>query len=84
MIKGKGVVIVAGKIQWGAIHDKAEVLITDETGKVLQKTTLIDLDWFDRSRYGEHVTADKGMNIALIFPLKDKDYLRKGHNIVIR
>ncbi|MBU5484232.1 hypothetical protein KQI86_07805 [Clostridium sp. MSJ-11] len=83
-VKGKESIIAVGKVQCGTIHDKSTVLIADGTGKVLQETTIIDLDWFDRRRCGEHVMADKGMRIAIIFPEKDKDYLQKGHNIIIR
>jgi hypothetical protein len=77
-------VYVVGKVLRGQIHDKSDVLITDDAGSILRETKIIDLDWFDRRRCGEHVTADKGMNIAVVFDMKDTEYLQTGNYIVIK
>lgn len=82
-IKGRPVVIVTGRVACGEIHDKAAVSITDENGIVLGETAILDLEWFDRYRCGEHVTADAGMNVAVVFDIKNEPLLRPGHYIVI-
>lgn len=82
-IAGRGRVVVTGRVQTGEIHDKSAVLITNARGVVLHETHILDLDWFDRSRCGEHVTADAGMNVAVIFSNKDHTFLELGYYLVI-
>ena len=82
-IKGRPVAVVTGRAACGEIHYKAAIIITDESGIVLVETVVLDLDWFDRRRCGEHVTAEAGMNVAVIFDIKDELLLKVGHYIVI-
>lgn len=82
-IPGRSKTVVAGRVATGAIHDKAAVVITTAAGEVVRTTRIMDLEWLDRRRCGEHVTADAGMNVAVVFEEADEAFLRPGHYLVI-
>lgn len=82
LVKGRAYV-VTGRVVKGEIHDKALVIITDDRGRTLRRTRVLDLDWFDRYRCGEHVTADAGMNIGVRFEICEQDVLQSGNYLVI-
>jgi translation elongation factor EF-Tu-like GTPase len=74
--------VATGRVACGEIHDKSDVIITDATGLILKKTKIKNIEWFGRGRY-EHVTADEGMNIAVVFNMADEEYLQIDHYVVI-
>lgn len=75
--------VVTGRVQTVEIHDKSAALITNARGVVLHATDVLDRDWLDRRRCGEHVTTDAGMNAAMSFSNKDQAFLEPGYCLVI-
>jgi GTPase len=74
---------IDGRIDSGRINNDSVVLITDFLGNVLKCVAIIDIDWFDRSRYSKNVTASEGMHIGIIFEGINKEILLEGNYIII-
>ncbi len=75
-------VAVAGRIQKGKIHNKAEVSVVDEKNNILCTTKIVDIDWFGRYKT-EYAQAEEGQNILILFPFRCQKMILKAKAVVI-